>query len=191
MLALGNDVVDLLERPRNGIIYFQRLLTYTITNSEHLLLESLSGIELELRSRLVWAIKESAYKSSNKIGNLDRFNPKMFVIASLSIEGNGVHGVVSYKESTLTFEGLIFETFLHVWTSLSKNGVKVSHALSGKDRRGQSKDVRQLALDSTGIEEAFIEKDENKIPWIKRPSMDKIEVSLSHHGRLVACAHQI
>lgn len=190
MLALGNDIVDLQERPKNGAKYFQRLLKYAANASELPLLSNIS-CELKVRSGLVWAIKESAYKSSNKLGNRERFKPKSFVITSLSLDGSSVHGEVSFKKSALTFEGVIFETHLHVWTFISKSCVKASHAISAKDRRGQSSDVRQLALDSAGIEDAFIEKDVNEIPWIKHPEKGKIEVSLSHHGRHVACAHQI
>ncbi len=190
MLALGNDIVDLLERPKNGTKYFQRRLKYAANVSELPLLSNIS-CELKVRSGLVWAIKESAYKSSNKLGNRQRFNPKLFTISALSIEGKIVAGEVYYKETALIVEGSICPTHLHVWTSLSPSRVKADCTVSSMDGSAQSFHARQLALDSGGFTGAVVIKDVDGIPWIHHPARKKLELSLSHHGSYVACAHQI
>lgn len=191
MLALGNDIVDLQEKPRNGKRYYRRLLNYSLNLSEQICIQGLLGIKENFLASLVWAIKESAYKSSNKLGNYERFNPKMFRISSLLIEGEQICGEVYFEKTKLIIQGKINESFIHIWTTSSKECIKVTEAISKIDSETQSRKVRQLAIDSSGFEDALISKDPNNIPWMLLANMDKIEVSLSHHGRYVACAHQI
>lgn len=184
MIALGNDVVDLNEAPKNGEAYYARLTSYALNHSELKLLRQDDHLTL----RLIWAIKEASYKSSNKTGNLRKFNPKDFIVDLIEGSGKHVSGYVTHENSKLNFRGKVADDFIHIVAYRNLQNVIFQEGeipISGSLK--QSTAVRNLIQEA--VEGDFcIQKDVNGIPWMICSDRKRTEISLSHHGRFGAWA---
>jgi phosphopantetheinyl transferase (holo-ACP synthase) len=186
---IGNDVVDLTDPEARPGATHARFDGRVFAPAERALLAE-SRAPQRLRWRL-WAAKEAAYKVARKLDARAVFAPSRFVVR---LEGGG-RGVVRYGAEVFA-----------VWIDEAEDHVHA--AAAGGDHRGRrpvmaarsaagaslSAAARSLAVDTLA---RVLGEDPRSIAIVSRDRIPRarlrgraaaVDLSLSHHGRLVACA---
>ncbi len=197
-MLIGNDVVDLRDPENQPGAIHPRFDERVFTSAERARLTTEATTH---RTRwLMWAAKESAFKVARKLDLGVRFLPRRFHV---QLEGNRwavVRHVVGRFH--VSFSGA--DDWVHAIATYSDgHGVEASRRLSAIVERVQrggsaaahaSARVRAMARSAIGsalsigppeIEIATVAK----VPvalWRKSPL--PVDLSLSHHGRFLACA---
>ena len=189
MIALGNDVVDLTEAPRNGENYYHRLIQVAFSSQE---MDQLSSrFSLEIKCAILWSAKEAAYKSLKKCGNTMEFSPKEMSVLVPNQDGLELQGIVQTKEHKFVLSTSISEGWVHSLTYLMSADVPTFQVIAcEKDPVSQSRIVREQALHHFKSADA-IEKNQQGIPqFFRQGVLVPNELSLSHHHQVAAFAFQ-
>ncbi|MFV1988533.1 MAG: 4'-phosphopantetheinyl transferase superfamily protein [Gemmatimonadota bacterium] len=199
-MLVGNDVVDLRDLENQPSAIHSRFDERVFTRAERARL-TLEATAHRTRWRM-WAAKESAFKVARKIDPAVRFLPRRFAVR---FEGNA-RAVVQHAVGRfdVSFSGA--DDWVHAIATLSDGvaarvpAAMVPAAMIERVHRGRSAAahasarVRTMARSAVGsllsIAPAEIEiAPAGRIPvatWRKLPL--PVDLSLSHHGRFLACA---
>lgn len=192
---IGNDIVDLTDPETQKNAPHPRFDGRVFARSELLRLR-LSGAPNRLRWML-WAAKEAAYKAMKKIHPHMVFSPVRFVVRldqtlRGSVECPNGSLDVSVTEEAMSIHAIAASAAMTEQNILSGTEFLASEAAENAEQPGQA--ARELALRS--LERRLdlpagtfsIEK-HDRIPVLFRQGVrSEFDLSLSHHGRLVAFA---
>ena len=185
MIALGNDVVDLHETPRNGDKYYYRLIQTAFTSDE---MDQLPGnFTLKLACAVLWSAKEAAYKSLKKLGLVQDFNPKDIRVHSLGIHPTEIEGVVTYKEISLKLKISYNEDWVHSTTFFAERDRKWAVVRCDNNYRAQTLAARKAALEHYHLADKIDKTDGIPVLMADGKRLPN-ELSLSHHGQFAAFA---
>lgn len=187
-MLVGNDVVDLLDpQSQPGAIHPRWDARVFTAFEQATLAEALSAHVTRWK---LWAAKESAFKVAKKMHPGLSFFPTSFQVELLDettalvkheVERFAVrlHETVEYVHAVATRE-----TTLATWPKISV--VEAAGAASEQVRELARKAIARLF--ETGPEEVVIAP-EGRVPvaFLKGVRLP-VDLSLSHHGRFVACA---
>lgn len=195
---IGNDIVDLTDPEARPEGMHPRFDSRVFVRSESDLIRA-SGAPDRLRWML-WAAKEAAYKALKKIAPHTIFSPRRFVV----LLNETLRGKVICAENTLPIQ--IWEEAGSVHAIATTEDSLDARVLSGTetlesdralDAEFPSEAVRALAIrelsQCLGVprEELAITR-RARIPTLLRNGQSTdIDLSLSHHGRLVAFACEV
>ncbi len=192
MNALGNDIVDLDHVKEGSDPFYKRFNSHVFTAPEF----SRFRMQIENpRDRwALWAIKESAYKSSVKLGNRNRFNPKSMEIASLDCSGKEMSAVVRFGNSEITATCAVEAEYIYATSFIAPNNF-ISRILtnSSTDYYTQSSLVYTAAIEQLSqlknfdISQLSIKKDSNQVPgFYLDNNLLEVDLSITHHGHFSA-----
>ena len=185
MIALGNDVVDLHETPRNGDKYYYRLIQTAFTSDE---MDQLPGnFTLKLACAVLWSAKEAAYKSLKKLGILEKFIPKDLHVHSLTFHETEVEGTVSYKELSLKLKISYNDDWVHSTTFMMERENKWAVVRCDNNYRAQTLAARKAALEHYHLADKIDKTDGIPVLMADGKRLPN-ELSLSHHGQFAAFA---
>lgn len=190
MIALGNDVIDLAETPRNGLRYYRRLQSYAFSAQE--LEQFRLNRNLPEQLAIGWSVKEAAYKSVTKLIGRKQTVPKSFHFEVISETPNFLTSSVRFEDFILQAETSLTDFHVHSLCYLvrPRAGLVVGIGTTQPDYKNQSSDVRTLALQAMTNADR-IRKSVDGVPYFERGGKPlATELSLSHHGRWVAFAYQ-
>lgn len=195
---IGNDVIDLTDAETRSEGRHPRFDARVFAGSELELLR-LSGAPNRLRWML-WAAKEAAYKALKKIAPHTVFSPRRFVVKlSETLGGN-----VTCEENTLPIQVWEEAGSLHAIATTEESlgggilsGTEVlepesAHGVEYPGEAARTLAIRELSL-RLGVprDELSITR-RGRVPTLLRKGVSTdIDLSLSHHGRLVAFACEI
>ncbi len=190
MIAVGNDIVD-LTKVNNNPQYISRLLNYAFNQEE----ANLVTTDLT-KTWTYWSAKESAYKSSVKRGNRQRFRPKDFLVSDT---GQNILRVITPEYGHFELSSQITEKYVYTvsqyFNSSIQSRIFKTHFSQQSDISLKLKDkliteICNLAGESKG--ETRIEKDEFLIPHVMvgNQKLD-YDISLSHDGNFMAFAYSL
>ena len=195
---IGNDVVDLNDPEARPGATHPRFDGRVFARSELALLRA-SGAPNRLRWML-WAAKEAAYKVAKKIAPRTVFSPSRFVVKL----DETLSGKVTCDEGTLAVRVWEEASTVHaVATGESSpdtrilSGTETLEFYAGGDPEQQSDAVRSLAIARLSenlkvpASDLSIEK-RGRVPSVLRNGVDTgIDLSLSHHGRVIGFACEL
>jgi len=189
MIALGNDVIDLAEKPRNGAKYYRRMQSYAFAQEE--LAQFQFKRDVPESVAIGWSIKEAAYKSVVKLIGKERIAPRDFFFEITSEAPARLTCVVHHRDLVLHAETALAGGYVHTVSFLpNAHAFVLGVGISLPDYQSQSINVRTLALQSMTCADA-IAKNKEGVPYFERAGERMVnELSLSHHGRWVAFAYQ-
>jgi len=194
MIALGNDVVDLNWHPKNGIRYFDRLASYAFTSTEHgKLSKYISTTEGKM---LLWSIKEASYKSVVKLGCSSRFIPKDFYLKGIELKQGFYYSTICHGDNCLISKSIVEKDKVHSITvnaSSDLDQVTFNDQLILTDNYSeQSKSVRSLFKKDLSNPSISFLKNELGVPYVMLDgSISSMEISFSHHGKVVGYASSL
>ena len=194
---IGNDVVDLRDPETRPGAHHPRFDGRVFAPSERDLLER-SGAPNRLRWML-WAAKEAAYKVARKIDPRTVFSPARFVVEL----DETLRGFVQYAGAKLPL--LLREDATTVHAIASDRSLDEEHLVFaveevsaiGETEASASRAARALAIDhlaprlGTAARQLEIRR-ENRVPHLFVAGAEApVDLSLSHHGELVAFACEV
>ena len=195
---IGNDIVDLTDAESNPKGVHPRFDARVFASSELELISS-SGAPDRLRWML-WAAKEAAYKALKKIAPNTIFSPRRFVVKlNETLRGN-----VTCDEKTLAVQ--VWEEVDSVHAIATTEEILDKQILSGTetlepedavDAEFPSQAARSLAIrelaERLGVpgEELSITRFGRVPTLLHNGESTNIDLSLSHHGKLVAFACEV
>jgi phosphopantetheinyl transferase len=198
-LLVGNDLVDLRDPENQPTAIHRRFDERVFTPAEHARLR-IQATAHRTRWRM-WAAKESAFKVARKLDPRVRFLPRLF-----SVQPTGTAGaVVRHASGRFEVSFLGADDWVHAIATLSPaSGIEafrrgpaamVERVQQGKSAAlNASERVRALARSAIGSalsiapsEIRITSADGVPVAFWKRSPLP-IDLSLSHHGRYVACA---
>lgn len=160
-----------------------------------------SAFSPELRTWLLWAIKESAYKCYIQAGGVPLFAPKKFTFTMEAVQKGSVKGITQTPKGMLQSRIRMQETFLlaESW-SLSDPGTRIQRGvacLQEEQQPGQSRELKHLVCrhfsQAMGfdLEKLAVKKNKSKVPYLYSGA-EKLPyfLSLSHHGAWGAFSYQ-
>lgn len=190
-MPVGNDVVDLRDPEARPGSTHPRFDARVFTDDER---AALAGRAAAGRLRWsLWAAKESAFKAARKLDPGVRFLPRRFAVRMLDdLQAEVCHGMGRF----------------HVWLEQAQDWVHAVAASEGddgppsgsrverleEDAREASERVREMALEVVG---PLLPAGPGGVRIVTPGGIPElwgegrrlpIDLSLSHHGRLVACA---
>lgn len=190
-MPIGNDVVDLRDpEARPGSVH-PRFDARVFTGEERRALEE--GPAPERLRWTLWAAKESAFKAARKLDPDVRFLPRRFAVRMLGeLRAEVRHGIGRF----------------HVWLEQARDWVHAVAAPAGEGRRPPGSRVERLGEDGPGpsarVRELALEVVAPLLPEedvgariVSRLGVPELwsggrrlplDLSLSHHGELVACS---
>jgi phosphopantetheinyl transferase (holo-ACP synthase) len=194
---VGNDVVDLSDPEAKPETLHPRFDERVFSQSERLALSASADPGRE-RWRL-WAAKEAAFKLARKLDSRTCFSPSRFVAKreseryAVALSGGARFQVRLVEEdcgvhAVALPEGVDLARVAHEMTSFAAD------APDARDPEGPSRAVRRLACrrvgELIGVDPADLEvRKEGRIPKLFLAGEPlAFDLSLSHHGRLVAFA---
>ena len=210
-MPVGNDIVDLRDPSNQPDAIHPRFDERAFTRAERSVLRQ-SGSAHRHRWAL-WAAKESTYKAAKKLDSTLRFLPQQFVVDRIDEEGAEVH----HGTDRFTVHLSRCDDWVHaVATPHARPSRKLSVMLGqppsvipglacrvpgsvdvrslGGALDDASEAVRDLARDSIASGMAVAPEDveleaSGRIPEVRmRDARLRVDLSLSHDGRYVACA---
>ncbi len=197
---IGNDVVDLLDRDARPETLHPRFDARVFSPAERLALEQSEDPNRQ-RWRL-WSAKEAAYKVARKLDASSTFSPSRFQVEL----DRDACGTVCYRGRRFAVRVLEQDGGLHALATWeAAPDVELVHALlrlpaTSTLRPGElSRAARRLACERIaprlGVAAADLEvRKRERIPelWLGAEPLP-VDLSLSHHGELVAfaCAHEV
>jgi phosphopantetheinyl transferase (holo-ACP synthase) len=187
MIALGNDVVDLNEVPRNGERYYQRLIQSAFIPEE---LDDLPAhLSLQLKCALLWSAKEAAFKSIKKLKLVSDFTPKDIHVRFLRFDLSEAIGRVHAYGTDLHLRVAFNENWVHTLTQLRDDLLEASQVVAcDANYLAQFTEVRNAALRDFAMADEVAKSTEG-VPILKaRGKKLSNELSLSHHGHFAAYA---
>lgn len=183
MIALGNDVVDLHETPRNGDVYYYRLIQTAFLSDE---MDQLPGnFTLKMACAVLWSAKEAAYKSLKKLGVLEKFIPKGLHVHSLSFHASEIEGTVSYNDLSLKLKVSFNDDWVHSTTFMTERDRKWAVVRCDKNYRAQGLAARKAALEHYHLADKIDKTEGIPVLMADRKRLPN-ELSLSHHGQFAA-----
>jgi phosphopantetheinyl transferase (holo-ACP synthase) len=192
---IGNDVVDLLDPAVQPGATHPRFDERVFTPEEREAIAA-SGAPNRLRWML-WAAKEAAFKVARKLDPRAVFSPARFAVALEST----LRGVVRHGERRIAVR--IHEDAAAIHAVAASDGASLARvraevvALPEPDRGGSASAVRSLAIGeiarAMGAPPGDLEiVKQDRIPHLLlRGEQSGVDLSLSHHGRLVAFACEV
>jgi len=195
---IGNDIVDLTDAETRAESLHPRFDSRVFASSELELIRS-SGAPDRLRWML-WAAKEAAYKALKKIAPNTIFSPRRFVVKlNETLRGN-----VTCNEKTLSVQVWEEAESVHVIATTEEaldkqilSGTQVLEPEDAIDTEFPSQAARMLAIrelaERLGVpgEELTITRLERVPTLMHNGESMNIDLSLSHHGKLVAYACEV
>ena len=195
---IGNDIVDLTDAETHPIGMHPRFDSRVFTSSELELIRS-SGAPDRLRWML-WAAKEAAYKALKKIAPNTIFSPRRFVVKlNETLRGN-----VTCDEKTLPIQVWEEADSVHVIATTEKildkrilSGTETLEPEDAIDADLPSQAARTLAIrelaERLGVpDEELSITGRGRVPTLlHNGESTNIDLSLSHHGKLVAFACEV
>jgi len=200
-LLIGNDIVDLHDPWSRPDKIHQRFDSRAFTHAEQVrIVESRSAHRLRWT---LWAAKESAFKVARKLDAGVRFLPREFAVRMVG----DARAEVTHRVGRFSVRFDRADDWLHALAVPSGHGARAAavgvgarvgeveterRSASGGD--GPSVRVRELARAALGsvmdISPTELEiVTEGGVPTVRRREQRlPVDLSLSHHGRFVACA---
>lgn len=197
-MLVGNDVVDLRDPDTGSDAIHPRFDIRVFTEDERRwIAEALRPVRLRWT---LWAAKESAFKVAVKLQPGTRFHPRRFAVRLM--ENAGVTRAEVIHHLAGRFDVWIEEARDWVHAVARPADEEESAPLSAlsfleaasRDASAAGRRVRELAMKAVaplipaeGDELSIVMED--GIPRLRRDGAPlPVDLSLSHHGRLVACA---
>jgi len=192
-VSLGDDVVDLGDPEARLDGLHPRFAERVFTRTEREALEASAD-----RHRLhwaLWAAKESAYKALARVEPSAVFTPRAFEVALAAAPSGdaAVIGRVRHGGRAFALEVSLRGDALHA-VAWDPDGLATARILRAVGAAGHDPgaDARRLAACAIG---AALCLDPREVRFVERPPLAvrggrplDLVVSLSHHGRFVACA---
>ncbi len=191
-VTLGNDVVDLGDPETADAHLRERFLRRILCPGELALFRHAADPKARLWS--LFAAKEAAYKAAVKLRPDTLFAHRAFSVAT---------DLRSVRHQAWRFSLLMTQT--RDWVHALAFTGKAPRFVVGVAKDDPSRDARRLLLDSVAAElghgaaRLAVARAPSPLHWNglapPRITLDgsalSLDVSLSHHGRFVACAHEV
>ena len=204
-MLVGNDVVDLRDPENQPEAIHPRFDTRVFTWNER---ARILAADSPHRMRwALWAAKESAYKVARKLDSRVCFSPRAFTVRIPGGDTEGPHPYLAEVSHPLgQFQVCLEATneWVHAVASVSGTGVaKANWQLRSMGREAArripgleaSARVRKLARSAIASALSAVPSDiviaaaAKRVPRVTwRGQRLPVDLSLSHHGRFVACA---
>ncbi|MGB5302419.1 MAG: 4'-phosphopantetheinyl transferase superfamily protein [Gemmatimonadota bacterium] len=204
-MLVGNDVVDLRDPENQPEAIHSRFDARVFTWNER---ARILAADSPHRMRwALWAAKESAYKVARKLDSRVYFSPRAFTVRIPGGETEGPHPYLAEVSHPLgQFQVCLEATneWVHAVASVSGTGVaKANWQLRSMGREAArrlpgveaSARVRKLARSAIASALSAVPSDiviaaaAKRVPRVTwRGQRLPVDLSLSHHGRFVACA---
>jgi len=182
---LGNDVVDLGDPEAREAALHPRFDARVFGESERALLEA--AAERPALRWALWAAKEAAYKAARRLDPALPFHPRSFVV-----EGDLVrHGARRFRVRVERSAGAVHAVALAIELEARGALARVCAVPAGSSPGAAARALaRRAAAALLGVPPgAFEVARDGRVPrLLLRGAACGLTLSLSHHGRLAACA---
>ena len=189
---IGNDIVD-IEYSRLESNWKRRgFLDKLFTNKEQEVIHNYYDAEVMIWN--LWSAKESVYKIVSRKEGRIFYTPKQFEIFpdELPVDGFFSSGSVAHGENTFFYETIFEKGCIHTIAFEKEKNYHSSFHSIGKDQ-SPSLFVRKKLLEKMAEyipeqKELRILKNHLGIPFLQFNVDEKLDLSISHHGRFVGYA---
>ena len=196
---IGNDIIDLKYAHSSPKHLTRRYLDKVLTSCEKVLMQQ--APEKVSCFWTCWALKESAYKITNKLSGVRRFNPKQYKCRfSNDLSGKPFTAEVETTFGTFRAQVNLNEHYINVLanTELLTPVQKQVHKINTCDHQVQSQQARLLLKEMLSADMKYTKdlielKNIDPWPsvWVKGRLMKDVDLTISHHGHWVSVAYQV
>ena len=173
---IGNDIIDLKKARGERKAENQRYIEKAFSPREAAMIKNSEDPEALFWQ--FWSMKETAYKSHQRLFNLpQRLNPKSF---ECIVENNGENGIVKVDLESYSVQVNVTSNFIHCQTSKFDTYNKV-YSYNSESKQKMLLCISEIY--NLPASEISIFKDKLGIPHLNLNNLDKnLPVSISHHG---------
>jgi hypothetical protein len=169
----GNDIVDLLLAETESNWQRKGWLGKLFGKEEQEII--MQSADKEKMVWLLWSMKESAYKISNRSSGIMSFAPKKIICHLHNVNDTEASGTVYFEDNIYFTHSEISNDYIHT-IALTENNFTARNVYIITEKDNQFHALRDYS---------FL-KDNRGIPFLKHISGKIWEVSKSHHGRYEA-----